>query len=367
MLTVAKVTQSAAAGYANYLEGRSQAPEAGDYYLSDGGERVEAPGRWVLGERGVEALGVDPARAVEAEAFRMVMHARHPTSGEALRRVGGNGETVSAIDATFSAPKSVSVVWALASPELRGRLEAAQEAAVDRALTYATDRVAMTRRRIDKTTVVREPAAEVLASSWRHTTARAVAGRAPDPQLHSHVLIHGAVRSDGQVVAVESRAWLVHQREVDAAYLSELAQGLQRLGFSVERETGRRARYFELAGVPEGLRERFSGRHAQVQAAIAARLGEKTTELEKTVAAGGTDAAVAAEQLEALGRSGRLMPAEERSVAMQSRARQRPAVVDGRGLGPGVVAGRPGVQLRRADGGAAAPRRGGADGWAAGR
>ena len=320
MLTVAKVTQSAATGYANYLEGRSQAPEAGDYYLSDGGERVEAPGRWVLGERGVEALGVDPSRVVGAEAFRMVMHARHPTSGEALRRVGGNGEAVSAIDATFSAPKSVSVVWALAGPELRGRLEVVQEAAVDRALAYATERVAMTRRRVDKTTVVREPAAEILASSWRHTTARAVAGRAPDPQLHSHVLIHGAVRDDGQVVAVESRAWLVHQREVDAAYLSELAQGLQRLGFSVERETGRRARYFELAGVPEGLRERFSGRHAQVQAAIAQRLGEKTSELEKTVAAGGTDAAIAAEQLEALGRSGRLMPAEERSVAMQSRA-----------------------------------------------
>ena len=320
MLTVAKVTQSAAAGYANYLEGRSQAPEAGDYYLNDGGERVEAPGRWVLGPRGVEALGVDPSQVIAAEAFRAVMHVEHPTSGEMLRRVGGNGEAVSAIDATFSAPKSVSAVWALAGPELRAQLEAAQEEAVDRALSYAVEQVPMTRRRLDQNTVVRERGAEVLASSWRHTTARAVAGRPPDPQLHSHVLVHGAVRDDGRVVAVESRAWLVHQREVDAAYLSELAQGLERLGFGVERETGRRQRYFELAGVPEGLRERFSGRHAQVQAAIAQRLGEKSSELEAVVAAGGTDAAVAAEQLEALGRSGRLLPGEERAVAMQSRA-----------------------------------------------
>ena len=320
MLTVAKVTASAAAGYATYLEGRSQAPEAGDYYLSEGGERVEAPGRWVLGPRGVEALGVDATRAVEAQAFRAVMHVEHPVSGELLRRVGGNGEAVSAIDATFSAPKSVSAVWALASPELRSELEVAQEAAVDRALAYATERVPMTRRRVDQSTVVRERAEEVLASSWRHTTARAVAGRAPDPQLHSHVLVHGALRGDGRVVAVESRAWLVHQREVDAAYLSELAGGLQRLGFQTERETGRRARYFELSGVPEGLRERFSGRHAQVQAAIAERLDEKATELQGIVQAGGADAAVAAEQLEALGRSGRLLPGEERSVAMQSRA-----------------------------------------------
>jgi conjugative relaxase-like TrwC/TraI family protein len=321
VLTVAKVTAAAAAGYANYLEGRSQAPEAGDYYLSDGGERVEAPGRWMLGPRGVEVLGVDVSRVVAAEAFRAVMHVQHPTSGEMLRRVGGNGEAVCAIDATFSAPKSVSAVWALSSPELRAQLEAAQEAAVDRALSYATERVPMIRRRVDQSTVVRERAGEVLASSWRHTTARAVAGRAPDPQLHSHVLVHGAVREDGRVVAVESRAWLVHQREVDAAYLSELAQGLERLGFSVQRETGRRERYFELVGVPEGLRERFSGRHAQVQAAIEQRLAEKTAELQAAVTEGGSsDAAIAAEQLEALQRSGRLLPAEERAVAMRSRA-----------------------------------------------
>jgi conjugative relaxase-like TrwC/TraI family protein len=320
VLTVAKVTASAAGGYAQYLEGRSQAPEAGDYYLSEQGERVEAPGRWVLGEQGAAALGVDVERVVAAEDFRAVMAVRHPETGEALRRVGGNGEAVCAIDATFSAPKSVSVVWALASPELRGQIEACQERAVDRALAYATAQVEMTRRRLDQQTVVRERAREVVASSWRHTTARAVAGRAPDPQLHSHTLIHGAIRSDGELVAVDSRSWFVHQREIDAAYLSELAQGLERLGFGVQRETGRRERYFELAGVPEGLRERFSGRHAQVQAAIASRLDAKTAQLQKTLKAGGTDAAVAAEQLEVLERSGRLLPGEERSVAMQSRA-----------------------------------------------
>jgi hypothetical protein len=45
VLTVAKVTAGGGAACAAYLEGRSQAPEQGDYYLKDG-ERVEAPGRW---------------------------------------------------------------------------------------------------------------------------------------------------------------------------------------------------------------------------------------------------------------------------------------------------------------------------------
>ena len=47
-MTVAKIAGSGAAAYGQYLEGRTVAAEAGDYYLADG-ERVEAPGRWVLG------------------------------------------------------------------------------------------------------------------------------------------------------------------------------------------------------------------------------------------------------------------------------------------------------------------------------
>ena len=319
MLTVAKVSAGGGAAYASYLEGRAQAPEQGDYYLKDG-ERVEAPGRWVLGPGGAGALGVDPGRPVGGDAFRAVMAVRHPVSGEQLRRVGANGEAVVAIDATFSAPKSVSAVWALGSPEVRVALEAAQERAVDRALEHAVEFVPMVRRRVDQETVVRELPREVLASSWQHTTARAVAGQVPDPQLHSHVLIHGALRSDGKVVAVESRAWLVHQREIGGAYRSELAHELRELGFEVEHGSGRGGRYFELVGVPDGLRERWSSRHHQVAGAIEQRLAEKRAALVAVIEQGGPEAADAAVRLDGLERSGRLMPAEERRFAISSRA-----------------------------------------------
>jgi conjugative relaxase-like TrwC/TraI family protein len=319
VLTVAKISAGGGGAYASYLEGRAQPPQEGDYYLKDG-ERVEAPGRWVLGPGGAAALGVDPSLPVEGDAFRAVMAVRHPVTGEQLRRVGANGEAVVAIDATFSAPKSVSAVWALGSPEIRAALEAAQERAVDRALGHAVEFVPMVRRRVDQDTVVRENAREVLASSWQHTTARAVAGRAPDPQLHSHVLIHGAIRSDGKVVAVESRAWLVHQREIGATYRSELARELRDLGFEVQHGTGRGSRYFELVGVPDGLRERWSSRHHQVAGAIEQRLAEKKAALEAVIEQGGPDAADAAVRLDGLERSGRLMPGEERRFAISSRA-----------------------------------------------
>ncbi len=54
VLTVAKVTQGQAAGYAEYLEAKSEPDELGDYYLKDG-DRVQAPGRWAAG---ADAVGL---------------------------------------------------------------------------------------------------------------------------------------------------------------------------------------------------------------------------------------------------------------------------------------------------------------------
>jgi hypothetical protein len=211
-------------------------------------------------------------------------------------------------------------VWALASPELRGEIEAAQERAVDAALGHAVEFVPMVRRRLDRERVVRETPAELLATSWRHTTARAVPGRAPDPQLHSHVVLHGAVRrGDQKVVAIESRAWLVHQRELGAAYRAQLASELHGLGFEIQTGTGRGGRYFELQGVPETLLEAWSGRHRQVREQIDRRLTERLTELRARVDAGGAGADAAAQRLTALERSGQLLPAEQRQVAMSTR------------------------------------------------
>ncbi|MGN6169077.1 MAG: MobF family relaxase, partial [Solirubrobacteraceae bacterium] len=271
MLTVAKVTQVQASGYADYLEGRSVPSQLGDYYLKDG-DRVEAPGRWA---GGAMAIGADGERPVSGEQVRALMAVRRPDNGLRLRPAGAGGEAVAAIDATFSAPKSVSAVWALVDPVLRERVERAHELAVDRALLYATSVVAMVRERIDRDTVIHTRARELVATSWRHTTARAVDGRAPDPQLHSHVLLHAAIRRDGQVAAIDSRSWLVHRREVGAAYRTELARELAAMGFRVERGTGRGRRYFELAGVPRELLDAWSSRHWQVQEAIEARLRDK--------------------------------------------------------------------------------------------
>ncbi len=323
VLILAKITSGAAGGYATYLDGRSQASELGDYYLKDG-ERTEAPGRWA---QGAERFGLDSERPVSGEQLHTLMDVRRPDTGQELRRAGGSGEAVSALDATFSAPKSVSAAWALAGAELRERIEQAHETAIDRALTYAIRQVPMLRRRVSQDTVVHEKATGLIATSWRHSTARAVEEQVPDPQLHSHVLLHGAVRRDGRIVAIDSRAWLVHQRELGAAYRSELARGLADLGFAVRRGTGRGERYFELKAIPQPLLDRWSSRHAQVHAAIRQRLADQERELVATIAGGGSAAADAAVRLELLRLSGQLSPAQERLMGTVTRSAKAPVTV----------------------------------------
>ncbi len=320
VLTVAKVTQRSAAGYADYLQGKARASELGDYYLKDG-ERVEAPGRWV---QGAAAVGAEPDLAVAGDQLRALMDVRRLDTGEPLRAAGASGEAVSAIDATFSAPKSVSAVWAVADFRLRSEIERAHETAIDRALEYSLRHVAMIRERLDPRTVIHAKPSALIATSWRHTTARAVDDQPPDPQLHSHVLLHAAVRADGRVVAIDSRSWLVHQRELGAAYRSELAQGLNWLGFEIERGTGRGQRYFEIAGIPPELVDRWSSRHRQVRAAIEERLADQESALQELMAHGGPDAVDAEHRLGLLREFEQLGPAEERLMSAMTRTAKSP-------------------------------------------
>lgn len=320
MLTVAKVTGTQAAGYADYLEGKTTATAAGDYYLKDG-ERVEASGRWVAG---ASAVGCDPVARVTGEQLRALMDVRRPDSGRPLRAAGSTGEAVAAWDATFSAPKSVSAVWAIAGPQLRAQVERAHEIAVDRAIAYAAAQVPMVRERLDGQTVIHAKAREVTATGWRHTTSRAVENGLPDPQLHTHVLLHAAVRRDGQLVAIDSRQWLTHRRELGAAYRTELAHQLTHLGFAIQRQTGRGGRYFEIDGIPPRLLDAWSSRHHQVQEAIRSRLDQRRAELQAVIDHGGPNALQARERLAQLDAGGRLSAGEDRFLTHATRAAKQP-------------------------------------------
>jgi conjugative relaxase-like TrwC/TraI family protein len=266
MMTAKSIGAAAARGYADYLESRTVAPEQGDYYLGRDGAPAEAPGRWLADPSALARVGVAPG-TVEPDELRALMEGRRPDVSDPvwLRAAGPDGTRAGGIDVTFSAPKSVSIAWALG--DQRAALEAAHHAAVEAAVGHLRKTVELTVRydaAIGEAVPAR--AAHVHAAEFMHTTARGVGEEAPDPQLHSHVVLTSVEREDGSVAAVRSRPVLRAAREMGAYYRAHLAGELRQLGYAIE-PAGEDGRYFRISGITEEMERAFSARTEEVQRA----------------------------------------------------------------------------------------------------
>src|SRR5438477_85651 len=96
-----------------------------DYYLNDG----EPPGRWW----GVGAAQLGMQGQVTKDQLALLMNGFSP-EGEPLVQNAGSSDRRPGFDLTFSAPKSVSALWAIGTDELRAEIEAAHAAAVNAGL-----------------------------------------------------------------------------------------------------------------------------------------------------------------------------------------------------------------------------------------
>jgi len=267
MQTTHKVPGSSATTWSKYLV--SQASR-GDYYTHDGQGGKSAPTQWHGPEKLLRSYGIDPAKAVQLNHLRSLMHGFSPVDGEPIRPAGSDKSRVAAIDLTFSPSKDVSALWATADPYRRAQIEVAHRRAVKSALERTEREVALVRRKTNG--VVRfEKAKGLLAVEAVHTASRL--GRdqdtsgIPDPQLHSHVAVIAAQRKDGTIAAVESKQLFLAAREGGAWYRSELAANLKELGLSIERRQGNGERYFGIHGVSKPLAEHWSSRSQDVHKA----------------------------------------------------------------------------------------------------
>jgi conjugative relaxase-like TrwC/TraI family protein len=188
-MTAASIGAAKGGGYARYLESKTVEPERGDYYLSVDGEPTQAPGRWLATPDTLARLGIE-GTTIDGREFIALMEGRHPRTGRWLRPEGAGGGRGGGIDLTFSAPKSVSTVWALGDASQRRDMEA-HAAAVDEAMAHLRETVPTVRRRYDGQ-VVEEPAVDLVAAEYRHTTARSVMegdardGALPLPRTTAH-------------------------------------------------------------------------------------------------------------------------------------------------------------------------------------
>ena len=131
-------------------------------------------------------------------------------------------------DATFSAPKSVSLT-ALVGGDDRVR-EAHRES------------VRVTLSELERYTEARissigdpEPTGKFVTATFEHDTARPVGGYAA-PQLHTHAVIFNVTQRDsGQTCSLQPRELFASQRYATQVYRSELAVRLRGLGYQIER------------------------------------------------------------------------------------------------------------------------------------
>ena len=199
MQTTHKIPGDGAVAFAAYL---TSTPSRGDYYLGEDGEPERPEGRWHGSPSTLRMLGVDPQRSVGRGDLVSLMGGVAPRSGVAFRSVGGDGSRVAGIDVTFSAPKSVSALWAVSGAYRRAQILAAHRAAVASAVARIECDVPVVRRGHGGT--VSECARGLVGAQFMHTASRLSRGQeaqggVPDPQLHTHFLVLGAERGDGRL------------------------------------------------------------------------------------------------------------------------------------------------------------------------
>jgi conjugative relaxase-like TrwC/TraI family protein len=247
-------------------EGPSPPDGLSTYYAASG----NPPGRW-LGA-GLAGLGGHNGIAVGQEvteaALTAMFNGVDPVTGHLLGR-GMSARAVAGFDLTFTVPKSVSVLWALGSPEVQAAVEAAHHHAVHDVLTLIESRCLTTRTGHGGLTQMTTRGA--VAAGFDHYDSRA-----HDPNLHTHLAIANRVQgTDGLWRTIDARG--LHAA---AVAFSELYDGLlaDHLTSTLPLDFGWRSRgirrdpAFEVRGVDERLIEAFSSRGASIDAAMVSLL-----------------------------------------------------------------------------------------------
>ena len=174
--------------------------------------------------------------------------------------------TVAGFDLTFSPPKSVSALWAVADPQVAARIEVAHQQAVTTALRYVEQHLLFAR---EGTRGVRQVDVEgMVAAAFTHRDTRA-----GDPDLHTHVAVANKVRTrvSGKWLSIDARVLYKGMVSVSETYNTALYKLLERQGFSFAdrpqspRDAGKRP-VRELVGVPPELNERWSTRRSDIEA-----------------------------------------------------------------------------------------------------
>jgi conjugative relaxase-like TrwC/TraI family protein len=261
MLTISKPLSS---GQAQAYH-KEEFANARDNYYSEG-DRVR--GEW----HGQLAREWGLKGEVNEEHFARLAEGQHPLTGEqliqhraAMKYLDDRGEKVTTMehragwDATFSAPKSVSLTALVGGDE---RVRAAHRESVNIALDELEKYV---QARIGGNHLA-ETTGKWVAAKFEHDSSRPVDGYAA-PQLHTHVVFFNITeRANGEARALQPHELYRSQQYTTAVYRSELALRLNHRGYEIEQSAHGAP---EIKGYTQEYLEASSPRRQQIKEHLA--------------------------------------------------------------------------------------------------
>jgi len=247
VLSIGKVSRGQV-GYYTRQVARGDGVRAAGYYQRE----EEAPGRWT--GRGAAALELT-GELVEGQ-LEALLEGRHPETGEQLAARAPR-QTL-ALDLTFSAPKSVSVLGYCLDAATHRQVTAAHWAAVEAALAWLEAEAAVVRR--GHAGAQQHLADGLVAARFDHATSRDL-----DPQLHSHVLVSTLAQGpDGRLTQLHARQLYRCAATAGHLYQATLRQQLTaRLGVVWQPVVKGQA---EITGMAGELLGEFSSRRQAIEA-----------------------------------------------------------------------------------------------------
>lgn len=221
-----------------------------DYYQL-GGEPI---GKWF----GTGAERLQLSGEIDQEVIQQIAAGFSLDGQRKLVQNAGKENRQIGWDLTFSAPKSVSVLWSVSNEADRAEIQAAQDSAVKATIGYLEEKCGASRvgkQGRDQTE------AGLVVGLFEHGSSRA-----NDPQLHTHALVlNVGVDAKGETRSIVSQPLYQQKMTAGALYRAELAHQLvQRLGVRLERS----GFAFEIKGVPKSLCEFHSKRRQEILQAL---------------------------------------------------------------------------------------------------
>ena len=220
-----------------------------NYYVKYAQEKGESPGVW--SGKAVKELGLEGE--VKAEDMQKILQGFAP-DGTALCKNAGEQHR-GGWDLTFSAPKSVSIAWVNADPELRKKIEEAHEKSVQIGMNYFQNHSAFTRTGEHG---VNKEKADLVYALFQHSSSRE-----EEPQLHTHSIVFNVAKTQSDNIwrTVESRDIYKSIMAASAFYKASFSHELQKMGIEVERTKDS----FEITNVPNEVCDAQSSRSKTIE------------------------------------------------------------------------------------------------------